>query len=148
MAHIPQAHTMSIHASIFSRFARRTEYLVGHPAAFLVVLLLVVIWIFLGRSLAPKNWQEPIWTGTSILTLLMVFLLQHTANRDAAAIQLKLDEILRSIGGAHNALISLENLTIEDLQKLKDHYERLANEAREQFNRGQRDTDSPDVEKG
>ena len=147
MSLIPPAHTMSAHATIFSRFAQRTEYIVGHPVAFVVVFLLVAAWIFLGRSFVPGNWQEPIWTGTSIVTLLMVFLLQHTENRDAAAIQLKLDEILRSTGGAHNALISLENLTMDDLQKLKDHYERLANEARERFNRGQKDTDSPDVEK-
>ena len=91
------------------------------------------------------TWQLVINTGTTIVTFLMVFLIQNTQNRDSAAVQLKLDELIRAASGAHNALLDLEELTEHDLEQLRDHYEELARCAREDVQRGLADTGSPEV---
>jgi low affinity Fe/Cu permease len=91
------------------------------------------------------TWQLVINTGTTIVTFLMVFLIQNTQNRDSAAIHVKLDEIIRAMEGAHNAFLDLEELTEEDLERLRDQYESLARDARDALRRGQPDTDRPDV---
>lgn len=103
---------------LFSKFARGVSALAGHPAAFAVALGGVFAWAALGPRLHySENWQLWINTATTILTFLMVFLLQHSQNRDARAVQLKLDELLRAVTGARNEFIDLENLSEAELAK-------------------------------
>ena len=118
---------------MFVRSARRIEHILGEPLTFTAALLCVVIWLVMGPSIDRGHWQEPIWTVTSLITFLMVFLLQNTENRDFAAIHLKLDELIRAMQGANNAFVNVEALSLEELERLKQHYERLAGKAREQL---------------
>jgi low affinity Fe/Cu permease len=118
---------------MFVRLARRTEHILGEPLAFTVALVCVVLWVLAGPSIDRGHWQEPIWTVTSLITFLMVFLLQNTENRDFAAIHLKLDEMIRAMQGANNAFVNVEALSLEELERLKQHYERLAGKARERL---------------
>ena len=118
---------------LFVRLARRTEHILGEPLTFIVALVGVIIWLLMGPSIDRGHWQEPIWTVTSLITFLMVFLLQNTENRDFAAIHLKLDELIRALKGANNAFVNVEALSLEELEKLKEHYERLAVKARERL---------------
>jgi low affinity Fe/Cu permease len=132
--------------SMFGRIAKRTGHATGHPYAFMLALLLVVAWAATGPIFGfSDTWQLVINTSTTIATFLMVFLLQNTQNRDSAAVQLKLDELIRAVQGAHNAMLDLEELDQEDLEKIRSNYERLACSAREGIRNGQRDTGSPDV---
>ncbi len=85
-------------------------------------------------------------TATTIVTFLMVFLIQNTQNRDSEAMQLKLDELIRAVEGAHNALLDLEELTEEDLDRIKKHYVRVAEKAREGLQQGKLDTGHPELE--
>src|SRR5262249_23269712 len=91
------------------------------------------------------TWQLVINTSTTIITFLMVFLIQSTQNRDSAAVQLKLDELIRCLEGAHNSLLDLEELSEQELDRFRRRYEQLAAEARENLRRGGADTDRPDV---
>jgi low affinity Fe/Cu permease len=91
------------------------------------------------------TWQLVVNTGTTIVTFLMVFLIQNTQNRDTGAMQTKLDELIRSIEGAHNALLDLEELDEAEIEHIRRDYRKLAAEAREEIRKGQRDTDSRDV---
>jgi low affinity Fe/Cu permease len=128
----------------FVRFAKRTSHLVGHPLAFAVAVLIIIAWAVSGPLFGfSDTWQLVINTGTTIITFLVVFLIQNTQNRDTAAIHLKLDELIRSMTGAHNAVLDLEELTEGELERMRNRYERLAEEAREELRRGQSDTDSP-----
>jgi low affinity Fe/Cu permease len=115
---------------VFVRFARRTEHILGEPLTFTVVIAIVIGWLFIGPRLYSEHWQEVIWTVTSLMTFLMVFLLQNTENRDFAAIHLKLDELIRALEGANNAFVNVEALSLEELERLKKRYEQLAGEAR------------------
>ncbi len=133
-------------SSPFSRFAKWTARMTGHPAAFMLAVLLIMGWALTGPIFRfSDTWQLVINTGTTIVTFLMVFLIQNTQNRDSAAVQLKLDELIRAVQGAHNALLDLEELTEDDLERLRDHYEELARRAREDLKRGLLDTGSPEV---
>ena len=87
-------------------------------------------------------------TGTTIVTFLMVFLIQHTQNRDTEALQIKLDELIRTTAGAHNALLDLEELEEKELDQIRDNYEMLAKRARDRRRAGQEDTDVEDVSPG
>lgn len=137
---------MLYRSSPFSRFAKWTAHAVGHPIAFCMAALVIVAWAVTGPAFQYSDtWQLVINTGTTIVTFLMIFLVQNTQNRDAAAIQLKLDEIIRAMQGAHNALLDLEELTEADLGRVRERYESLAREAREDLVRGLRDTGTPDV---
>ena len=132
--------------SVFGRIAKWTARTSGHPAAFGAAILLIVGWAILGPLFHfSDTWQLVINTWTTIVTFLMVFLIQNTQNRDSAAVQIKLDELIRSTEGAHNALLNLEELEVEDLERLRAHYEVLAQAAREQLRLGQCDTERPDV---
>ena len=133
-------------SSAFSRFANWTARAAGHPMAFALAAGVVVAWLVTGPLFGfSDTWQLVINTGTTIVTFLIVFLIQNTQNRDGAAVQVKLDEIIRSLEGAHNALLDLEELPEDELSKFRDQYERLAREARDEIARGSRDTGTPDV---
>ncbi len=132
--------------SLFARFARWTARAAGRPASFAAAVAVVVLWLATGPLFHfSDTWQLVINTGTTIVTFLMVFLIQSTQNRDAQAVQIKLDELIRAVEGAHNALLDLEELTEEDLDRLRARYEELARMARERLRRGQADTDRPEV---
>jgi low affinity Fe/Cu permease len=105
--------------------------MVGRPAAFGAAAGLVVLWLASGPVFGfSDTWQLITNTGTTIVTFLMVFLIQNTQNRDAEAIHLKLDELIRASAGAHNALLDMEELEEADLDRIRDQYETLAEEAR------------------
>jgi low affinity Fe/Cu permease len=123
----------------FSDFARR-------PATFLGAVLLIVLWALVGPFFDySDSWQLVVNTTTTIITFLMVFLIQNTQNRDTAAIQLKLDELIRATQGAHNALLDLEEIDDERFEQYRASYRRLAAEAREKLKSGELDTDSPEI---
>jgi len=133
--------------SIFTRIAKGSARLMGRPATFAIAVLLVLAWAISGPIFNYSDtWQLTINTGTTIVTFLMVFLIQATQNRDAEAIQIKLDEIIRSQAGAHNALLDLEELEEEELLELRSNYLALAEQAREAVKTGRGDTDVPDID--
>jgi low affinity Fe/Cu permease len=132
--------------SPFSRFARWTAHATGHPLAFMLAGSTILVWLVTGPLFGfSDTWQLVINTGTTVITFLMVFLIQNTQNRDSAAVHLKLDELIRCVNGAHNALLDLEELTENDLDRLRSRYETLGRIAREELQRGIVDTDTPDV---
>ena len=134
------------HTHSFMRFANWTAHAAGHPLAFLLACLIVVMWGATGPLFGfSDTWQLVINTGTTIVTFLMVFLIQNTQNRDSKAMQLKLDEIIRATEGAHNALLDLEELTEEDINRIRMLYIALATHARSDLARGLLDTDIPEV---
>src|ERR1700752_4376007 len=107
-------------SSPFSRFAKWTARATGHPAAFMAAASIVVVWLASGPIFKfSDTWQLVINTGTTIVTFLMVFLIQNTQYRDAEAVQVKLDELLRTTAGAHNALLDLEELEACDLEEIR-----------------------------
>jgi len=109
-------------------------------------VLVILGWAVTGPIFGfSDTWQLVINTGTTIITFLMVFLIQNTQNRDSAAMQLKLDELIRAINGAHNGLLDLEELSDEELDKIKSRYEELARQAREELRRGLKDTGTIEV---
>ena len=111
-----------------------------------VASLIVVVWGITGPIFKfSDTWQLVINTGTTIVTFLMVFLIQNTQNRDSHAVQLKLDELIRAVSGAHNALLDLEGLEEADLERFRVRYEELACTAREALRRGELDTGTPEV---
>src|ERR1044071_4253296 len=117
--------------SMFSRFARWTAIKTGKPATFMAAVAIIVVWGVSGPIFEfSDTWQLVINTGTTIVTFLMVFLIQCTQNRDSEATQVKLDEIIRAIGNAKNELLDLEELEEEDLDKIKESYEQIARKAR------------------
>jgi low affinity Fe/Cu permease len=131
------------------RFAAVTSHAVGTPTAFLVALALVVVWGVTGPYFRfSTDWQLVINTGTTIITFLMVFLIQNTQNRDSRAMHLKLDELIRAMEGAHNALLDLELLEEKDLNKIRFDYLALAKSAREAIQRGQVDTGRVELKGG
>ena len=130
----------------FSRFARRLAVLTGRPATFLLAVLVVVIWAVSGPLFGYSDtWQLVINTSTTIITFLMVFLIQNTQNRDTEAMQIKLDELIRATQGAHNALLNLEQLEDEELDSYLRSYSQLAKVARQKLRKGELDTDSPEI---
>jgi low affinity Fe/Cu permease len=130
----------------FSYLARRLAILSGRPSTFLVALAAVLIWAGTGPLFGYSDtWQLIINTSTTIITFLMVFLIQNTQNRDTEAIQIKLDELIRATQGAHNALLALEHLEDDELDRYLRHYSQLAAGARERLRRGELDTDSPEI---
>jgi low affinity Fe/Cu permease len=127
--------------SLFTRFAQVTSHLSGTPAAFLLAVALVAVWAATGSFFHySTDWQLVINTGTTIITFLMVFLIQNTQNRDSRAMHLKVDELIRALKGAHNALLDLEELEERDLDAIRQTYLALAKSAREAVRRGEVDT--------
>jgi low affinity Fe/Cu permease len=121
---------MSI-ANAFTRISKGTCRAAGQPATFAAAILIILLWAVTGPVFHYSDtWQLFINTGTTIVTFLMVFLIQNTQNRDGAAMQIKLDELIRALQGAHNELANLEDMSDEELEKMKAHYTRLAERAR------------------
>ncbi|WP_343715638.1 low affinity iron permease family protein [Inquilinus sp.] len=115
----------------FTRFANRVSQLAGHPATFGVAAGLMVVWAALGPLAGFSDvWQLTVNTGTTIVTFLMVFLIQNTQNRDTAALQIKIDELIRATEVARNSMLDLEEHSEEDLRELRKEYCKLAAEAR------------------
>jgi low affinity Fe/Cu permease len=111
---------------IFRKFANKTSEIVGSPWAFIAAVAIIVVWGVTGPIFGfSDTWQLVINTGTTIITFLMVFLIQNTQNRDAKAIHLKLDELLRGVEGARTSMVDLEDLSDEDLKKLQEDFQRL-----------------------
>jgi low affinity Fe/Cu permease len=118
-------------ANAFTSISKWTCHAAGRPATFAVAVLVIMVWAVTGPVFHYSDtWQLVINTGTTIVTFLMVFLIQNTQNRDGAAMQIKLDELIRALQGAHNELVNLENMNDEELEKMKAHYTRLAERAR------------------
>ena len=130
----------------YASFAKHVARITGRPIVFSMAVGVIAVWIVTGPIFQfSDTWQLVINTGTTIVTFLMVFLIQNTQNRDTAAIQLKLDELIRATQGAHNALLDLEEIEEEHLEEFRTRYLRLAAEARKKLAAGIRDTDTPDA---
>jgi low affinity Fe/Cu permease len=112
---------------VFVRFARSMSKMLGHPVAFGVAVLVVLLWALTGPLFHfSDTWQLVINTSTTIVTFLMVFLIQNSQNRDSEAVQLKLDELIRAMKSADNSILDTENLTEQDLKQLQARYTHLA----------------------
>ncbi|HXU42461.1 MAG TPA: low affinity iron permease family protein [Burkholderiales bacterium] len=130
----------------FTRFANRTSRAAGRPLTFSLAVAVVLAWLVTGPLFGfSDTWQLVINTGTTIVTFLMVFLIQNTQYRDAEAIQVKLDELIRLSEGGHNALLDLEELEEDELDRIRGSYARIAEQARDRLRRGLSDTDVPEV---
>jgi low affinity Fe/Cu permease len=117
--------------SWFTRLTKATAHASGRPITFSLATLVIVVWAATGPMFNfSDTWQLIINTGTTVVTFLMVFLIQSTQNRDAEAVQVKLDEIIRAIGNAKNELLDLEELEEEDLARIRQTYQELATKAR------------------
>jgi low affinity Fe/Cu permease len=135
------------HGGGFSSFARKIAYLSGQPATFVTAVLVIVGWASMGPVFHfSDTWQLVINTSTTIITFLMVFLIQNTQNRDSQAMQLKLDELIRAFEGAHTALIDLEELTDEEIVEIRNRYLKLASKGRSALRSGKTDTVVPPIE--
>jgi low affinity Fe/Cu permease len=110
----------------FRVFARRSAVIMGSAWAFTGALLVILVWLVTGPTFHfSDTWQLIINTATTIITFLMVFVIQNTQNRDAKAVHLKLDEMIRALKGARNQLVDLEDLSDEELKKLEEQFQRL-----------------------
>ncbi len=126
----------------FTVFAKWASRATGHPLAFVIAATTIIVWAVTGPMFGFNNtWQLVINTGTTIVTFLMVFLIQNTQNRDTAALQIKLDELIRSTKGAHNVLLDTEELEEHELERLRQDYEDLAGRARRDLDAGKTDTE-------
>ncbi|NBQ69244.1 MAG: low affinity iron permease family protein [Nitrosomonadaceae bacterium] len=129
----------------YSRFAKAAAHFCGRPRVFTLAVAVIVVWVITGPMFGfSDTWQLVINTGTTIVTFLMVFLIQNTQNRDTEAIQVKLDELIRATQGAHNALLDLEELEEENLDAFKAKYQALAAGARTDLDLGNQDTGTPE----
>jgi len=129
----------------YYQFAKSASHFCGRPRVFVLAMAIIVAWIATGPLFHYSDtWQLVINTGTTIITFLMVFLIQNTQNRDTEAIQLKLDELIRATRGAHNALLDLEELEDEALDSFKRKYQALATAARTELSQGVEDTGTPE----
>jgi low affinity Fe/Cu permease len=118
----------------------------GRPSAFFLAILAIVVWAILGPIFHfSDTWQLVINTATTIVTFLMVFVIQNTQNRDSEAMQLKLDELIRATKGCHNAVLDIEELSEDELDRLKQGYEKLARKALEEVRSGKSDCGTPDL---
>ena len=121
----------------FSYFASRVAQFIAHPVAFLIVLLLVLVWLLTGPLVGFNSlWQVVLSSSTTVVTFLLLFLIQHTQAREMAAVQLKLNDLIRASEGTHNALLDIEQLTDRDYDRIRENYTLLAKQAREQLKDG------------
>jgi low affinity Fe/Cu permease len=132
--------------SFFTRFAKATAHATGQPLTFGLALFFIVAWAICGPLFGfSDTWQLVVNTSTTIITFLMVFLIQSTQNRDAEAVHIKLDELLRVLPGAHNVLMNLEELEEHELERLRQVYVKLAEEARKGVDGGRSDEGVPEL---
>ncbi len=133
-------------ATWYSRFAKAAARFCGRPRVFTLAVAVIAVWLVTGPMFGfSDTWQLVINTGTTIITFLMVFLIQNTQNRDTEAIQIKLDELIRATQGAHNALLDLEDIEDKRLDAFRARYRALAATARTELERGQEDTGTPEA---
>ena len=134
------------HTSGYTRFAKAASSFCGNPRTFIVAILMIVIWVISGPFFHYSDtWQLVINTSTTIITFLMVFVIQNSQNRDTEAMELKLDELLRATEGAHNSLINLENSEEEFLRQCQAQYRDLALKAGQNLAANALDTDCPPI---
>jgi low affinity Fe/Cu permease len=132
--------------SAYSRFAKTASHYCGRPSTFALAGAIIAVWVVTGPIFRfSDTWQLVINTGTTIVTFLMVFLIQNTQNRDTEAIQIKLDELIRATKGAHNALLDLEELEEDALDAFRQKYRALAHSARAELLAGAEDTGTPEA---
>ena len=130
----------------YAAISKAVSRFCGKPVVFLLAVAVIVVWVVTGPAFGFSNtWQLVINTGTTIITFLMVFLIQNTQNRDTEAIQIKLDELIRATTGAHNALMDLEEMDEAMLDQFRSKYQVLAKSARGKIALGEPDTDSPEA---
>lgn len=142
---MPWAEVIVRKKSWFLTVANALSKFAGKASTFVAAVALVVLWAVLGPLFGfSDTWQLVINTGTTIVTFLMVFVIQNTQNRDTEAMQVKLDELIRATEGAHNALLDLEELEEKELDGFRDKYHALAAAARKAGNGGKQDTGSPE----
>ncbi|BAO88445.1 low affinity iron permease family protein [Caballeronia cordobensis] len=133
-----------MNSSWFLKFSNALAQLAGRASTFVIAVALVVVWGLSGPFFHfSDTWQLVINTSTTIVTFLMVFLIQNTQNRDTAAMQIKLDELIRAMDKAHNALLDLEELDEKELTVFRKRYEKLAQEARDNFRSASSDIEMP-----
>ena len=133
--------------SWFTRFANSASRETGRPGTFVLAALIVIVWAMSGPIFHYSDtWQLVINTGTTIITFLMVFLIHNTQNRDSQSIHVKLDEIIRALEGAHNALLDLDEVDDETLEKMRVRYSELGKKAREAVEAGRDDIGCGEIE--
>ncbi len=133
-------------SSWFDRFSKLSARTAGRSATFTIACTSILAWIATGPLFNYSDtWQLAINTATTIITFLMVFLIQHTQNIDSQAVQIKLDELIRATKGAHNALLDLEEMTEKQLDEIRMKYEFLAKVAKRKLRTEEDDLGSPDV---
>jgi low affinity Fe/Cu permease len=131
----------------FGVFAKGAAHATGHPISFCLAVAVIVVWAVVGPKYDfSETWQLVVNTGTTIVTFLMVFLIQNTQNRDTGAIQAKLDELIRATEGAHNALLDLEELDEREIEHIRKNYRDLAAAARIAIKKGLNDTECRELE--
>jgi low affinity Fe/Cu permease len=131
----------------FQRFARSMARAAGRPGAFFLAIISIFVWAILGPVFHfSDTWQLVINTATTIITFLMVFVIQNTQNRDSEAMQLKLDELIRATKGCHNAVLDIEELSEDELDRLKKEYEKLARKALAEIRNGRSDCGTPELQ--
>jgi len=129
-----QAKKPSRFACAFEKFSEKVTRISGSSWAFLTALLMIIVWAVTGPMFHySETWQLVINTGTTIITFLMVFIIQQSQNKETLSLQLKLNELIAAVKGASNRLISSENLTSEELETLKRFYERLSERAKSEM---------------
>jgi low affinity Fe/Cu permease len=134
-----------IRKSRYSRFSQWFSHASGQPLSFIFAVGLITIWIVVGPMFQfSDTWQLVMNTISSIVTFLMVFVIQNTQNRQTDALQIKLDELIRATHGAHNALLDLEGMEDTQLKAFKKRYTALAHQARNELKHGLPDTDTKD----
>jgi low affinity Fe/Cu permease len=132
--------------SWFTRLTKFIAHMTGRPATFVLAVAVIVVWAVTGPVFHwSDTWQLLVNTGTTVITFLMVFLIQSTQNRDSVALQVKLDELLRVTAGAHNVLMDLEELEEDDLERIRAVYTKLAAEARRGTDAGRSDEGVPEI---
>jgi low affinity Fe/Cu permease len=130
----------------YSNAAKAASRYAGRPSTFSLAVLVIIVWLVTGPLFGfSDTWQLVINTGTTIVTFLMVFLIQNSQNRDTEAIQIKLDELIRATRGAHNTLLDLEELNEEELDAFRSRYEAMAEAARKAMQNGVKDTGTPEA---
>lgn len=131
---------------LFIRISQKISDAMGHPYVFAMAVAAIVFWAMTGPAMGfSEYWQLVVNTGTTIVTFLMVFLIQNTQNRDTAALHLKLNEIIRAQEGAHLSLLDIEKLDEEEFQAFRRMYDRMAAEGRARLDAGDTDQDCPDM---